>query len=258
MGYYSFYRIIRDIIKTIFGKKMWKYTLIILIVFSICLIFCKNGVFAESQNINILPSNENFVLTVDFSNQITSLNNNNIASNVWDYDNLAFLNYTDGSNYFLTIICWNGDLTIDSTYPANIGAISTGDLYYYRAYYYWGGSNLGRFSTAFSQYTHVNANSTTYGLIDNNISFIYSSSTIYDNNGDTVIEGSENQIKNPEIATSLQDLETLNFDVISVNAWDYSEQDLYLLCYDRNFQEVDSLKNLYPVREILLNQNSTY
>lgn len=65
-------------------------------------------------------------------------------------------------------------------------------------------------------------------------------------------------IKYPEIANSLSDLETLNFDVVSINAWDWSNKDFDVLFYDRNNVDSSTTDGLYPKRVITVNKNTPY
>lgn len=65
-------------------------------------------------------------------------------------------------------------------------------------------------------------------------------------------------VRPPQLNTSIEDIQSLNFDYLSVDTWGYSEQDVYMLFYDRNIQTNDSTLGLYPINEILLNNNSSY
>lgn len=50
MGYYSIYKIFKDIIKTLFGRRFFKFMLIFIIVTIILFIFNEKGVFAVDEN----------------------------------------------------------------------------------------------------------------------------------------------------------------------------------------------------------------
>lgn len=92
-----------------------------------------------------------------------------------------------------------------------------------------------------------------YKRSDYGTGVFYSNSSIYvDNN---IIF---NPVVPPELANSLSDLETLNFDVISVNAWSWSNKDFDILFYDNNVTDTSNTYGLYPKRVITLNQNTTY
>lgn len=65
-------------------------------------------------------------------------------------------------------------------------------------------------------------------------------------------------IQYPEIANSSSDLESLNFDVVSINAWDWSNKDFDILFYDRNNVDTSTTDGLYPKRVITLNKNTPY
>lgn len=96
--------------------------------------------------------------------------------------------------------------------------------------------------------------------LDYENSYIYSTSDILDSEGNVLYpEGTytpDSLIKYPQVATSISDLETLNFDVISVDGRDYSTKDFDILFYDKNV--VNNSDSIYPKRIITLNQNTTY
>lgn len=80
----------------------------------------------------------------------------------------------------------------------------------------------------------------------------------YQNQNEIVMQPNTSIIKYPEISNSLSDLESLNFDVISVNAWDWSNKDFDILFYDRNNVDTSTTEGLYPKRVITLNKNTPY
>lgn len=63
--------------------------------------------------------------------------------------------------------------------------------------------------------------------------------------------------KYPKIANTLEQLENLDFDVLSINAWDYSNEDFDILFYDLNYGS-DTTSSLYPINVITLNKDTLY
>lgn len=113
MGYYSIYKIIKDIIKTIFGRKVWKYTLIILIAFIVFFIMGVKGVFATSSDFYIntefgdikLP---NWIVESDYNwafsiSPISGSQLYNFAfvvsdSNIYSYNGGTYYSYLQGTS----------------------------------------------------------------------------------------------------------------------------------------------------------------
>lgn len=107
MGYYSFYRIIKDILYNFKKNK-----LLVIVAIIILLIFLSNKVFATSTIPLITFRGISYNLTIDTSNNVCKLNNTNISNDIWNYENFAFFNFGDDSLPYLYIYVWNGDLKI--------------------------------------------------------------------------------------------------------------------------------------------------
>ena len=247
MGCYSFYRIIKDIIKTIFGRKVWKYTLIVLIAFTFFFILGEKGVFASWE------------LSGEY-NDGTEFTFSNLPDLPSGCDSF-FIRKVNYSNFTHYIYAWNSftDYIAISPTNGNVGSFikdsssNTGSIFYYSGYGTWGrwGSwasvNGGTISTA------------------NSVGLIYTNSYVYNldnvaslkDSSENILFQSPNLVRYPEIITSIEDLQTLDFDVISINAGDFSDEDIDVLFYDLNYG-TDTTDSLYPKTVITLNQNTTY
>ena len=84
----------------------------------------------------------------------------------------------------------------------------------------------------------------------------YTNVDIKDSSGNVIFKN--NSIKFPQITTSLEDLQTLNFDTISVSANSWSDKDLYILFYDRSLMNNEDTQGLYPKKEIKLTKDTSY
>ena len=101
-----------------------------------------------------------------------------------------------------------------------------------------------------------------YDFEDQSNIIYYTDIDIYDDNDfTTIVFGISNNIPiltPPEISTSLEDLQTLNFDYLCFATNSYYQQDVYLLVYDRTTENPQYLDGLYPYTEMLINTNSPY
>lgn len=92
---------------------------------------------------------------------------------------------------------------------------------------------------------------------DPEYNFLYSNYDIIDERTDETFFLNSTR-KAPELATPISDLENLTFEGLSINSWDYSNIDFYLLIYDRTLIKNDYDYVLNPAREILLNKDSEF
>lgn len=239
MGYYSFYRIIKDII---YNRK--KHKLLFIIAIIILLIFLCNKVFA-SYDINIINPNNNQEVNIVFPQWVET-------------DNLKyFFSYkTDGTwiQYCLFYFEENAVTITQSGSNFNI----SGNIYIYTmntdqsfSYFLSSKNNITNFSKP-----NVSSGSrvVTNRFID--INNYYTNTNIKNSSGNVIFEN--NAIRLPQITTSLEDLQTLNFDTISVSANSWSDKDLYILFYDRSLMNNQNTEGLYPKKEIKLTTDTSY
>ena len=236
MGYYSFYRIIKDIVRN-FKKN--KFLVIVAII--ILLIFLSNKVFA-STSFTINPLNTDYEISVN--------------ENISKYYCIFITGYVPerNSSFVNTFI---------SSSPVTLKVV--GDEYRVNEMNvpYFASSTSSRGKKPISWFDeYINSSFTfdsttdfwSYVCKTNEKNYIISNYELKDNNGNTIY----NPTKFPQVTTSLEDLQTLNFDTISVSAWDWSNKDLYILFYDRSLMNNQDTQGLYPKKEIKLAKDTSY
>lgn len=253
MAYYSIYKIIKDIVRTIFGNKILKILLITLVCLVIYFIIFNNKVSAAVvyDDITLVDGNSYELEFPDWFNYDDYAVCFYYSSYSAGSSNSATINfciteknssYTLNSNNYITctnaVAAYNygGGLSSFGTKLSEIKSLTKQTNFSYTGYGY--GVDLSRYGSSFSSYKFFNT-------LD-----------IYKNN--QIFQPAEEPIKYPEVSTSLSDLENLNFQVISINGWDYSNNDLWFLFYDRTYTDEDSFTNLYPTSQFLLNELSDY
>lgn len=103
-------------------------------------------------------------------------------------------------------------------------------------------------------YNNYVENTEYYG--EDTVYSIYTNFDLTDPSGNLIT--SKRPIKYPEITTSLEELQNLSFNNLSLNANDFSDQDVYLLTYDYTNSSLQDVEALYPKKEILINKDSQY
>lgn len=245
MGYYSFYKIFKDIIKTLFGNKILRFVIIVgLIVLGLSI---KNTVFGANAN-TYFAITDNNGRTIEIPEWIKNYNYSYLLSSNGTVNTVNIYILNDGvENLVYTL---NGNLYKITTRPVTRFGIS-----------YSSNSSQTTItistteSDAFSRFKFTSSSQ-----ILQEDKFIFDDCyekdmnfNIVDSNGNILIPF----LKPPEIATTLEDLQTLNFDVISVNAWSYSNEDIDVLFYDLNYG-TDTTDGLYPKTVITLSKDTTY
>lgn len=272
MAYYSFYKIIKDILFTIFGRKLKKYfkfLIFLLFVFLVFLFFNDKKVLAADFTIGSQNQNDNYTdlnFTIDYGGKTVDFEYHILNSFIPSQTKqIVIYPYSNNRGNFIDLVFCYSTL-IQSGISYNLDYANSAENYYYykrlqlptlvdnsNKVSFWANGNSSFTSTGSSR------NNLAYVSINNN-NLVYSSLDIYNTNNELVFSSPYNEPPRrvPEIATSLEDLQTLNFDVLSIDGWDYSNEDFYLLIYDRNYSETVSFNNLYPKKEILLNEDSPF
>lgn len=253
MGYYSFYKIFQDIIRKLFNIKIWKICLIIILFFLFCSGFCKCfGAFNDngiSNTFDVTYNNTTYSITVPESDLFDFEDVTNIYG-VRNGDNLIFYVLVGYPDTTLRVRV-DGTTNYIRNYVGNSTTELTGVNYVYHFWYYLPTGQYWNKSTELGRIVD-NYSSSTYN-------FVYATKNVLDRYSNTVYFAKNSvSIKYPNIANSLTDLETLNFDVISVNAWDWSNKEFDILFYDRNVTNTSSTEGLYPKRVITLNKDTSY
>lgn len=273
VAYYSFYKIIKDILFTIFGKKLKNYLkfLFIFLFFAfVFLFFNDKKVLAADFTYGSQIQNGNYTdleFTIDYSGKTVDFEyhilNSFVPSNT--KQTVIYPRFGTTRNYIDLVFSYS-TLRLDDNNQYWLNYINTNDNYWeYKRFelptlsdlsnkiVFWANSN--------SNFTSTNWSRNYISYVDASVNnLVYSSLDIYNNNNELVFSSPYNTPPRrvPAISTSLEDLETLNFDVLSIDGWNYSNEDFYLLVYDRNYSETESYNNLYPKKEILLNGDSPF
>ena len=263
MGFYSIYKIIKDMIRTLFGKKFLK--LFIIIIFIIIILFAINekNVFALS------PAN----VTYNQSTHNVTYNNDNYKIND-DVFTMPYLFFYEDTKYeYIRIIASSKPFTFEYKNGPdgpfyNCHFDEQTQFYYYDFWY--SPNNL----TRLTDYTLANYHSflmeyySIHGgnyVNQNNILFL--NFDIYDYTNRNNIIFSSNaipQYNSPTLSNTTSELENLNFNNFIINANDYTEDienndgTLYMLFYNRSLSNSQNTDGLYPIKEKGFTKGSIY
>lgn len=249
MGYYSFYRIIKDIIKTIFNSKVWRYFLICVIICLVLAHIFPKGVFAFDDTI-----------VVSFTNSRNTTSTYNLPK--W-LDNYYWIFYVYKADNYCGFLVSSTPITVTSINTAwHKYNVNCDDYYQYASSLFNDGSNsrIQNFINSFTESTYLNNKTSGSGSVQlptgNSVttSVFFSNHTVENTSGTIIIPETNPKITEPEIATPQEDLENLSFDYISVNANSWSDKIIYALFYDRNNMTSESTEGLYPIKEIPLSK----
>lgn len=259
MGYYSFYKIIKDIFRTIFGNKILKYTFVFLLVFFILFLFNKNKVSAVDLNYdntyNVLSYNQDINLPADF-----------ISSNYYWFCYIS--NNTSGFNGFLLRIFYsdkeftvnnsNGTLIIPSLTDARVISYQTSgpsrSLSNIQTYINSLSFDLTNVST--NNYTNLNLLPSTY----NKGGILASNFNIKDSNGNIVVSQTNSYFYAPHF-DNVSEIENGYPDGVYISRGDYSENDtLYFHLLKITYTVSDDNETIYyySPKIFALDKNSKY
>lgn len=227
-------------------KKDDIYVKIVACLFISCfIVMCFMGsVYAQDTTFQV--GNNSF--TINYNNKSAKFGNRDVLTDldIWNY-NIAIL--VNNSNIFTLL--YKGNLTCKQNYYF--------ELDYSQTYYTDTGnySNVDFYPKRLSSFSSSTSNRVSSGYIQTNLNDLkFVTSNVYNANGDIIHIPDITQY--PQITTSLEDLQTLNFDTISVSAWDWSDKDLYTLFYDRTLMNNENTEGLYPKKEIKLTKDTSY
>lgn len=247
MGFYSFYKIIKDIIRTIFGRRFLKLFLII-IIFLICLGFFSSS-FAAST---IIIDDVEYELS-DFA---SSFKNIVITRRIY-YDSINF-RYTQHFCIFLT------NSSVFKIDRENGWAYGDGSTLSY--YLIWSASTSltpladGLLADS-SYYTTPGVNFDDDNLFYNGscvgslFDIFYSTIDILDyNTGDILFNRSSSSFVNPSFVTTEEELSNGSLEKLVVSSGElnsHGNESFYLFSYYFS-DDVNDYDSLYPRKEILL------
>lgn len=233
MGYYSIYRIIKDIIRNLKKNKL----LVIIGIVILCLFFC-NKVFGYYE------FNDTNGTSYQLPDEIQS----------YKY----FIVFKSGNYYWF--IASNTEMFISSvTSDYRIG-FKTPSQYIRSTGYYTNINQLANatFNTYYKDSSYKGLYSTGGYAKDSFRVYLCNYDLKNNETGEVFFQNNVDTTKYPQITTSLEDLQTLNFDTISVSAWDWSNKNLYILFYDRSLMNNQDTQGLYPKKEIKLAKDTSY
>ena len=273
MGFYSIYKIIKDIIRTLFGNKILKIILILLIIHLFILFFYQHNVFAISSDV---------LTTVTLNNSQYDVDLNYLTSQ-YNYYMLCWSKQAGGGSYYysyLDLFCSNDEMTFVGT-GNNTGVVAKS------------GSNLINFHvfrTTDSNYSFTNAVNTWNNIVFNPSlnTYTYSSGNGYQvtqtkttsmypsglkitlanydvKNANDEIVFNNNVFIPPSLSNSSTQLENLSFNNFVINANSFTktmienpDEPLVMLFYNRSLSNSNNTDGLYPIKEKYFYKESIY
>lgn len=263
MGFYSIYKIIKDMIRTLFGNKFLKLFIIVILIFSIILFTNSKSVFAVTP----------VTLTYNQETHNFTLNNTDYKVNdsVFTMPYLLFYEDPRPNQYWIRIVA--------SSQPFYFTQISNGqyriscdtltDIYYSNFYYipnnYFNSVN----TTPLSSYYYYTLNNETlsndFYISQDNIFYLNFNIYDYNNRENTLFSSNEIVTYNPPtLGNTSTELENLSFTNFIINANDYTEEieqndgTLYMLFYNRSLSNSQTTDGLYPIKEKGFTKGSIY
>lgn len=262
MGFYSFYKILKDMIRTLFGRNFLKLFIFTILILLVLFFLNSKSVFALSP-----PS-------VTYNQETHCIVYNNvdykINDDIFTMPYLLFFEDTRNNSYNIRIIAASDLFFLNNDGYGNYKLYfnETSDVYFLDVRYY--SNNLPVLSTyTLSDYNHYTLQPGAW--INNNYisqqNILYLNFNIYDYNNQTELLFTANAIstyKAPSLSNSISDLENLNFNNFIVNANDYTDDienndgTLYMLFYNRSLSNSQNTDGLYPIKEKGFTKGSIY
>ena len=250
MGFYSIYKIIKDVIRTLFGNKFLKLFLIVCIVFLVMTLVNNSNVFAS---FSIPYGDKNLTITDEW---------------IEKFPYYAFYDLNDsGANLMGSYICSNSPLTITPVYNSS----NTSQIDYYLIE----STDLNGINSSFTtdlQFAINNCDTidlndissyTAYVFSSNAYNFAYSNYDIYTNNGDLL--HTSDAFTPPTLNNSISELENLSFNNFSISANSFTQEmisnpdePLVMLFYNRSLSNSQNTDGLYPIKEKYFYKESIY
>lgn len=270
MGYYSIYKIIKDIIRTLFNSKIMKYLLILIMIIIILFIFNNNFSLSTNATYTYTYNNNTKTFTIDED----LLNYNYIFSCVCTNPSYS----PNGQVHFIASDTQPTFYSTTGTYGALYINFPTGAVVKTWGYqgnianYIKNGVNLtsdmvSTLTSTSGQPVYISIpywnSSYNYGYSDmNTISYL---STFDITINDTTYFNTNYSIyQSPSLSNSQSDLENLSFNNFIINANSYSEDitnndgTLFMLFYNRSLSNSNNTEGLYPIKEKGFTKGSIY
>lgn len=262
MGFYNIYKIIKDIIRTLFGNKSLKIFLILFIF--IFLIYFIGGKFVCAVSPTVLTYNQE-THNITYNNTDYKINDD-----VFTMPYLLIFEDTRSNSYQIRVIASSQPFFMGDPYlnAYNIKNYVSTELYWKDIGYRNNGLNIIVTSTL-SNYT--------YGLYSNGVSLgsnfisqqniLFLNFDIYDYNNQENLLFSSNAIPQyiaPTLSNTTSQLENLNFTNFIINSNDFTDEienndgTLFMLFYNRSLTNSQTTDGLYPIKEKGFTKGSIY
>ena len=258
MGFYNIYKILKDMLRTIFGNKILKAIIITLLIFIILTI--KENCFALST----IPPISVDGVTFNFN----SAWNDDHPSYVGSMDNIVILRYEVSTNKYYYVFT-------RSSYPVYISTSTSGsykitNIHSYdnnnqQTYFAYNSVNTARSTT------NINVSAPSKGFTTsittqylsynpNSLTVIYSDKDVYLNN-----EPIYTTFTPPSLGNTQNQLENLSFNNFIINANSFTQtmiespdEPLVMLFYNRSLSNSSNTDGLYPIKEKYFYKESIY
>lgn len=246
MGFYSIYKIIKDIIRTLFGNKFLKSCLIVFIINIVLLfIFYIPNVFATyttEYNGQTVTISDNIINSFDYYWFVTS--GNDVSSFIYANSPITYAR-TGGtdSEPIYTFYAADGINATGSSFSTVKWFVETEN---------WSFESINSSNTSYSSYIGSG------GLYS-----VFTNSDIFNTNGDLAY--SSDLYTPPTLNNPISDLENLSFNNFIINANSFtqemisnSDEPLVMLFYNRSLSNSQNTDGLYPIKEKYFYKESIY
>lgn len=258
MGFYSFYKILKDMIRTLFGKKILKIIIILLLIFTIFFVY--NECFAYELEPGFFNNNITFEVpsTYDGYNYViifgSRTNKDRVDCAVFFTSENEFRynsgkNNSNGTKEFSAIVPANSYFSYD-TVPALQTYSDSNTVQTYL------NQSLNYCKNDYTLY-----NSTTSELFTNaNNQQIFSNIKVYRDN-----EVVYDTFTPPSLSNTQSQLENLSFNNFIINANSFTQdmianpdEPLVMLFFNRSLGDNTNTESLYPIKEKYFYKESIY
>ena len=271
MGFYSIYKIIKDVIRTLFGNKFLKLFIITTIILILMFVLNERGVFAVTSDT---------LTTVTLNNSEYDVDLNYLTSQ-YNYYIFCWSKARSGSYYYsyLDLFCSNDQMTFYKS-GTNTGVIAKDGSSLIDFKVFRSTNSSYSFNNAVSTWNNIvfdpSLNTYTYSSGNGyNVNQILASATYppdlnitlanYDvKNQNNEIIFNNNVYIPPSLSNSLSQLENLNFSNFIINANSYTDEienndgTLFMLFYNRSLSNPQTTDGLYPIKEKGFTKGSIY
>lgn len=260
MGFYSIYKIIKDMIRTLFGNKILKFIIITIILLILSLLLNNESkAYSTSDSLTFTFHNSTYTLPswIEGHRYACFISSNDVYP---DRADLLFILFDDNNNEYLQEYVYNNQLTfIKSSGSVGFHSIKI--------------TSITNLQSAINEYINYNT------LINRSLATSESISrkffTLSDN--DAFLKSTVNIVNrdtnepvystyiNPSLGNTQSQLENLSFDNFIINANSFTQDmindpdsPLVMLFYNRSLSNSSNTDGLYPIKEKYFYKESIY